>query len=53
MEPVAYASPAGLVPALSKMGNLSFLTGQLPILERYLIPVTPNCSSKILRRVGD
>jgi hypothetical protein len=25
MEPVAYASPAGLVPALSKMGNLSFL----------------------------
>jgi hypothetical protein len=27
MEPVVNASPAGLVPTLSKMGNLSFLTG--------------------------
>jgi hypothetical protein len=25
MEPVANASPAGLVPTLSKIGNLSFL----------------------------
>jgi hypothetical protein len=32
MEPVANASPAGLVPTLSKMENLSFLNLLQPIL---------------------
>jgi hypothetical protein len=32
MEPVVDASPAGLVPTLSKMGNLSFLNLLQPIL---------------------
>src|SRR5690349_14014883 len=46
MEPVANASPAGLVPALSKMGNLSFLTGSRSILARRFGPVTGISSTK-------